>query len=304
MMGETVSIALCAYNGAKFLPMQLDSILQQSYKNIELIIVDDNSSDNTESLLRDVAEKDPRIKLFFNEKNLGFNANFEKAIGLCSGNFIAIADQDDIWELNKIELLMAHLGNNWLIFSNSQFINETEDLISGQILSDHFALKNRTFKSLLFSNFVTGHTVLFSRDFLNYLLPIPKLGYYDWWMGFVALYHRKITCLNLKLTLHRIHNSSVMYREKGIDKADIRSERDKEIKENLSILKEYKGLSPKDRLFITNMHFNYANDNLKHRFSLVKDVFINYTVYFPDLKKRNLLSRLNYAIKFAFKKVT
>lgn len=299
-----ISIALCTYNGAAFLEEQLMSILNQSYRNIEVIIVDDCSTDNTNEIIEKIANLHPQIKHFKNEKNLGFNQNFEKAIQLARGDFIAISDQDDVWELNKIESLLNHIGNNWLIFSNSQFIDENGNLIDGQILSDHFALKDRDFKSLLFSNFVTGHTVLFSRDFLNYLLPIPKLGYYDWWMGFVALYHHKIICLNQKLTLHRIHSSSVMYREKEIDIAAVKGERDKEIRENLSILKDYKGLLSKDRLFIYDMYFKYTKNDLKQLSLLIINIFTNYSTYFPDLKKRNLLSRLNYAIKFAFKKVT
>lgn len=299
MKEETISIALCTYNGAKFLSLQLDSILQQSYKNIELIIVDDNSSDTTESLLKDIAEKDHRIKLFFNEKNLGFNTNFEKAIRLCSGNFIAIADQDDIWELNKIELLMKHIGNNWLIFSNSQFIDEDGHPIDGQILSDNFNLDGRDFRSLLLSNFVTGHTVLFSKSFLNFLLPIPKAGYYDWWMGFIALYHKKIACLNKKLTLHRIHSHSVMYREKEIDISVSRNERYTEIVENLLIVKDYQNLKAEDRSSIVSLFQMFTKHTLKNIFSLAIVIFKDYPSYFPDLKKRGVLSRLNYAIKFA-----
>lgn len=299
MSEETVSIALCTYNGAKFLPMQVDSILQQSYKNLELIIVDDNSTDHTASVLRGLADKDHRIKLFFNENNMGFNANFEKAIKLCSGNFIAIADQDDIWELNKVALLMKHIGNNWLIFSNSQFIDEEGHPIEGQILLDNFSLEGRDYRSLLLSNFVTGHTVLFSKSFLNYLFPIPKVGYYDWWMGFIALYHKKITCLNRKLTLHRIHRHSVMYREKEIDVSASRNERYTEMVDNLSIVKDYQNLKADDYSSIVSLYLMLTKNTIKNILSLTMLIFKNYSSYFPDLKTRGVFSRLNYAIKFA-----
>ena len=299
MMEELVSIALCTYNGVKFLPLQLDSILQQTYKNLELIIVDDNSSDDTAKLLKSVADKDTRIKLFFNETNMGFNANFEKAIGLCSGEFIAIADQDDIWELNKIDLLKKHIGEHWLIFSNSQFIDESGQPIEGQILSDNFSMVGRDYRSLLLSNFVTGHTVLFSRAFLNYLFPIPRTGYYDWWMGFVALYHHQLTCLNQKLTLHRIHGDSVMYRGKETDILSSRNERYTEILDNLSIIQNYKNLKAEDHSSIVSLYEKFAKHDIKNIFYLTIAIFKNYSAYFPDLKKRGVLSRLNYALKFA-----
>lgn len=297
-MEEIISIALCTYNGAKFLPMQLDSILRQTYINIEIVVVDDNSTDDTSTILRTYANKHPQIKLFFNEKNIGFNANFEKAINLCTGNFIAIADQDDVWELNKLELLIKNIGTNWLIFSNSQFIDANDNLIEGQILKSDFSLGKRDHRSLLFSNFVTGHTVLFTKEFLNYLLPIPNSGYYDWWMGFVAIYHKKITCLNEKLTLHRIHNSSVMYRENNLDTVNSRSERYHEILTNLSILKDYKYLNSKDKSLINTIYLIVLNNDLKSNFFLTLTILNNYNTYFPDLKKRNLISRLNYALKF------
>ena len=87
-MEPLISIALCTYNGANFLQQQLDSILNQTYKHIELVIVDDGSSDGTKDILKQYAAKYEQIKLYFNETNIGFNANFQKAISFCSGDFI------------------------------------------------------------------------------------------------------------------------------------------------------------------------------------------------------------------------
>ena len=92
-----ISIAMATYNGEKFLRYMLDSILSQTYQDIELIICDDNSSDSTCLILKEYEKNNSRIKLYFNESNLGFIKNFEKAISLCSGDYIALSDQDDIW---------------------------------------------------------------------------------------------------------------------------------------------------------------------------------------------------------------
>ncbi|TAF46148.1 MAG: glycosyltransferase [Sphingobacteriales bacterium] len=294
-----ISVALCTYNGTSYLEEQIMSIINQTYKKIELIVVDDCSTDNTNHIIAKLAAIYPQIKHYKNDENLGFNQNFQKAIKLTSGNFIAISDQDDIWALDKLELLINHIGDNWLVFSNSQFIDKSGHLIKGQMLADNFALQNHGFKSLMFSNFVTGHTVLFSKELVNYLLPIPKIGYYDWWIGFVALYHNKIIYLNKKLTFHRIHKKSVMYREKEIDKALAKKERYNEIKENLLIIKDYKGLNSEDKAFLNKIHFLCKNSSLKNTFGLLKTVFSNYENCFPDLKKRAFLSRLNFSLKFA-----
>ena len=91
-----ISIAMATYNGELFIREQLDSILTQTLSDWELIVCDDGSTDNTLSILQEYANNDSRIKIYQNETNLGFKRNFEKAIGLCSGEYIALCDQDDI----------------------------------------------------------------------------------------------------------------------------------------------------------------------------------------------------------------
>lgn len=296
-MKALISIALCTYNGSQFLEKQINSIINQTYKNIELIVVDDCSTDHTFEIVEQLATKYPQIKPYRNSANLGFNKNFEKAIGLATGAYIAISDQDDIWLKDKLQLLIDNIGDNWLIFSNSEWMDEQEHLLGRQILASDFQLKDRDFKSLLFYNIVTGHTTLFSRDLLKNLLPIPSNGYYDWWMGFVALYHNKITCLNKCLTLHRIHSSSAMFREKNLAKPGPKSDRFKEISTNLSILEAYKNLKEEDKNLIGKINTAYS----KKRYSLylIRSIYKHYEVFFPDLKKRKGLSKLNFAVKFS-----
>ena len=115
MQESLISVALCTYNGEKFLREQIDSILAQTYKNLEIVIVDDCSTDKTTNIINAYAEKDKRIKLFQNASNLGFNKNFERALGLTSGEYIAISDQDDIWLPQKLQSLLDNIKNNWLI---------------------------------------------------------------------------------------------------------------------------------------------------------------------------------------------
>ena len=106
-----ISVAMTTYNGEKYLKEQIDSILSQSEKDIELIICDDCSTDNTNKILSDYTEKDKRVHVYKNELNLGYVKNFEKAISLCSGDYIALSDQDDIWLPEHLSVLLKHLKN-------------------------------------------------------------------------------------------------------------------------------------------------------------------------------------------------
>ena len=236
----SISIALCTYNAGIFLQKQIFSILGQSYQDIELVIVDDCSTDGTYEYLQELKKQHPQIKLFRNDVNLGFNKNFEKAISLCTGDFIAISDQDDIWLTDKLEVLVSNIGDNWLIFSNSELIDEEEELLGVQILKPDFSMENKSFKSILLYNSVTGHTCLFTKEFREYFMPIPTNGYYDWWMGFIAFYHNKATCVNSCLTLHRMHNKSVIGQTYVEDKKTTRKTLQKELATQLALAKNYK----------------------------------------------------------------
>lgn len=294
-----ISIAVCTYNGEKFLAEQLESILAQTYKNIEVVIVDDGSVDNTLEIINKYAVADDRIKVFRNKVNLGFNKNFEYALSLTSGALIAISDQDDIWELNKLERLKASIGDNWLIFSNSALIYPNGLVKEGKLLNK-FEYGNRDFRSILLSNFVTGHTCLMQRHFLKKIRPFPNSGYYDWWMGFVALYHNKLTYLSEMLTQYRVHEAS-------ITQTEFNHEQNKQIfyRHTLNMLKSfigYPGLKEDDRLFISRLRACYEKKEKKgFNPQLTLLIARYYHQIFPNEKKRSFLSALNFARKYSRK---
>ena len=135
-----VSIAMCTYNGEPFLREQMDSLVKQDYRPIELVIVDDGSTDATQSILAEYANQHDFIKLHVNDSNLGFIKNFEKAISLCSGEYISLCDQDDIWFPEKTSALMAGIGEASLIYSTLAFIDENNTPLNKEALR---ALKRR-----------------------------------------------------------------------------------------------------------------------------------------------------------------
>jgi len=205
-----ISIAMATYNGEKYLKEQFDSILSQTYSNIEIIICDDYSGDATRSILEEYSQKDKRIKLYFNEKNIGYVKNFEKAICLCSGEFIALSDQDDIWLPEKISFLWENINNCFLIHSDAYLIDSQDILLSNSFT--RIAKKYRPkdiFEYYMGNNDVTGCTVLFNKKLLKYVLPFPdNLLFHDWWLAICAYKYGEITYLDKPLVKYRQHNQN------------------------------------------------------------------------------------------------
>jgi glycosyltransferase involved in cell wall biosynthesis len=203
-----VSIALCTYNGESYLKQQLDSLVGQTYPNIEIVVVDDASTDNTYDILAHYATRYPVFKLYKNEKNLGFIANFERATKLCTGELVALCDQDDIWDIRKIELQVGAIGENVFVYHDSEFIHE-DGAPMNKRMSDLMNLyRGDDPLAFLFFNCVSGHTILMKRDLLDAALPLKKGYFHDWWLAYVATNIGRIDFIPLPLVKYRQHDKS------------------------------------------------------------------------------------------------
>lgn len=202
---KKVSVAMTTYNGGLFLKKQLDSILKQTVKVSEIIVCDDGSSDGTLQLLEEYA-KLTNLKYFVNKKNLGFVKNFEKSISLCSGEYIVLADQDDIWYPYKVEVLLDSVGDNLLIHSDCDLINEEDEILLKNFKGEIKTHKNA--EDFLFNNVVTGCTSMIHRDLLHKTIPFPAgISYHDWYLAINAAYLGKITYTSKSLTGYRQHTN-------------------------------------------------------------------------------------------------
>ena len=211
-----ISVVLCTYNGEKFLAEQLDSILVQTYSNLELIISDDQSTDGTWPLLQTYAGKDARIKLFRNETNLGYNKHFEKACSFASGQWIAIADQDDIWLPHKLwALYHGTRADTLLVHSyNAEFKNNDPSVTYSN--PSRLRFKGNNTQQLFFYNTISGHTMLFHQKLLKAALPFPDGVYYDWWLGVNASLQSKVQLIEEPLVLHRQHEGNISHIRKEL----------------------------------------------------------------------------------------
>lgn len=202
---KKVSVAMTTYNGEVFLKKQLDSILSQSVKVNEIIICDDRSSDGTISILEEYS-KLTNLKYYVNTETLGFVKNFEKALNLCINEYIVLADQDDIWYPQKIEVLLNSIGDNLLIHSDCDLINEKDEVIlknfKGKINTHHQV------DDFLFNNVVTGCTTMIHRELLKNRIPFPEgIAYHDWYLAIHAAYQGKIAYNSQSLTGYRQHTN-------------------------------------------------------------------------------------------------
>ncbi|MBS1521298.1 MAG: glycosyltransferase [Bacteroidetes bacterium] len=210
MPNPLVSIALCTYNGERFLSKQLDSLLSQSYNNIEIIVTDDCSTDNTWGILQDYADKDARLKRYKNEHNLGHTLNFEKAIRLCKGEYIALCDQDDVWETDKTSSLMESVGDAMLIYHNSDFIDEQDQRIgNSSMASKHRMYNGESCLPVILGNNIHGHAMLFSNKLKDYLFPFNKDFSHDWAIAFAAFNLGSVKYLDKIVVHYRQHQYAV-----------------------------------------------------------------------------------------------
>lgn len=207
-----ISIAMTTFNGEKYLKEQVDSILNQTITDFELIICDDCSTDSTFQILQEYTENDSRIKLYQNEKNLGFKKNFEKAISLCSGDYIALSDQDDVWSNTHLELLLNNIENSVLICANAMIIDGKNEKIGYMKQSDFFvpADSDMQFLQLMHCNVAQGCTILFKRELVDKVIPIPdEHKYHDYWIAVVASILGKITYIPDAVVFYRQHECTV-----------------------------------------------------------------------------------------------
>ena len=206
---KLVSVVLAAYNGGRFLAHQLNTVLAQTYTPIEIIITDDGSTDNTPDILRQYAAAHPQIKIHFNETNLGYIRNFEKAIGLASGDYIALCDQDDDWLPEKIEKLVHAIGDYPMVYCDSLLCNENLEA-GGKKISD--VANCLSFSSCLQQAVfcrVYGHATLIKRSMLQRALPFPEVLPHDWWLSFVATLEGGILFYPEALVRYRQHSNNI-----------------------------------------------------------------------------------------------
>ena len=206
-----VSVAMTTYNGEKYLREQLDSIYSQTMVPDEVVVVDDCSTDGTITILEEYKQK-YGLKYYQNQFNIGYNKNFERAIGLCKGEYIALSDQDDIWLPEKIEHTYKKLkeypeNEPSLVSSFSTLVNERMEVLSeGKFTSGGWQLNFSRYSS-------QGCTLMFNRALKDIILPIHQDIMFDAYIGFTASLIGNRYYLGESLMLYRIHSNNAFVKK-------------------------------------------------------------------------------------------
>lgn len=212
---EKINILMATYNGRLYLRKQLDSILNQTYTNFRLLVSDDASTDSTLKILKEYEEKDSRIEIYGHQKNMGIVANFEFLIGKVRSEYFMFADQDDIWEKDKIEKTLNKIQetDSDLVYTDLEVVNSRLK----QVAPSYWKLKGfenkikkyNNFESLYLNNYITGCTMLVKSKWINEFLPLPKSTSYvlhDYWISLIVSQSGKISYIDEPTIKYRQHN--------------------------------------------------------------------------------------------------
>lgn len=214
-----ISVALCTYNGESYISQQIDSILnQQGTVPDEIVVCDDKSSDETLKILNNYKILHPNIfKIYCNEINLGSTKNFEKTILLCSGDYIFLSDQDDIWKINKIQQILnvfKEYPDAEGVFSNADLIDNKDNLIPNITIWDSiFFTEKELPKPIDFfdiitknGNIVTGATLCIKSVVKDFIFPFTKDVLHDEKIATILALRESLFYSTENLISYRLHD--------------------------------------------------------------------------------------------------
>jgi glycosyltransferase involved in cell wall biosynthesis len=215
-----ISLVLCTYNGERFLTEQLESILGQTLLPDEIILSDDGSTDGTLELARSLLDSPRaagiRVRIITRQEPLGPAGNFSEALSHATSTFVALADQDDVWHVDKLAVLSARLeGDSTLlaVHSDAALVNASGAKFATLMSSlrlNHYErsslLRGEGIRALLRRNVVTGATMMIRRELLDSALPIPTGWMHDEWLAVIAALRGGLAWENKELIDYRQHD--------------------------------------------------------------------------------------------------
>jgi hypothetical protein len=214
-----ISVAVCTFNGGRFIGEQLASIAGQTSPPAEIVICDDGSTDSTVAIIEEFARTAPcPVRLEKHASPLGVAANFGRAIELCTGDLVALADQDDVWEPHKLERIAAAFAADeqlGLVFSDGMAI-DADGAHLGYRLWDaivppftaverRLARQGRLWEVVLRHYVVTGATLTFRACYRDLLLPIPPDSLHDAWIATLMAAVARCQIIDEPLIRYRQH---------------------------------------------------------------------------------------------------
>ena len=204
---DLVSIITPYYKKKKYIEFAINSVLQQTYKNFELIIIYDDENKEDLNFLKKIIKKDKRIKLYINKKNLGAGRSRNKGIKLSKGSLIAFLDADDLWTRNKLKKQIFFMKKSLVDISHTSYhiINSDNKIIGNRIAKD------MNHKLLLSSCDIGLSTVIMKKEIITNKIKFANINTkedYVLWLK-ITLNNKKIFALKNNLTKWRKLNDSL-----------------------------------------------------------------------------------------------
>lgn len=217
-----ISVALCTYNGEKFIAEQLNSILNQTVSVNEIIVCDDGSTDDTVNIVNSLLSKAPVVyHIEKNEKSLGVANNFLKALKLATGDYVFTCDQDDVWHKDKVKTFLCEINatKKDLYFSDGILV-DAEGVPMGNTLWEAYNIKYDNIirapiiKTLVRQSLATGAATVVSKNLINQINAIPANWLHDEWFAVVAALNNSAQPINRTTFNYRQHGKNVVGAEK------------------------------------------------------------------------------------------
>lgn len=215
-----ISVCMALYNGEQYLQEQLESLLKQLSSNDEVIISDDGSTDRSFQII--TGFNDDRIKVVKNPKNRSYTNNYENALSIATGDYIFLADQDDVWYANKVEKVMRELEKCDFVIHDCKITNANLEVMHNSFF-DKYNVKFG-FANQLFRMRYLGCCMAFNKKILNKVLPFPtnkSLYEHDSWIATVAELYGKCTVIREPLMYYRRHGNNTSAGGKNTGKKKI-----------------------------------------------------------------------------------
>lgn len=218
-MKELATVLLPTYNGQKYIGQMLDSIYQQDYRPIQLLITDDASTDDTvltiRSWIRYVDSSDFTVKLMINKGNKGISGNVSGAVRYVQGRYLFLADQDDVWVKDKISRQITYLETNKdcvMCICDKSIINAYSESVCPSIFRYiHADLGKWNYKKVMQQPAIyAANCICLRTEYLHSIFPIPMQIYsHDTFITVMAAHYGKIGFMRSALTQYRIHESNL-----------------------------------------------------------------------------------------------
>lgn len=224
-----ISVAICTYNGAKYVKQQLDSIINQTHKVNEIVVADDGSSDDTIGIIEDVRNEHTEVEwnIVINKPGLGCCANFDDTIKRCTGDIIFLSDQDDIWDSKKVETIVKWFELNLqkdVVFSNASFMDDNGQPFTEKRLFDVLGINTHTLdvmekgfylEAFMQHNRATGATMALRKSFVSsYKIDrdavIGKHQLHDQIIAVAAAAENRLGAIDIPLIKYRIYKEQNM----------------------------------------------------------------------------------------------